>query len=124
MKVGFHVVPRARDASGGGTDGSWGNESLIYGLRYAPVANKLSGIGSWCTKYSREPGYSPIFRPIFRPQNAPRHPRASQRAQVSAQRQDHMPDVVKTQAFVDPGPVVDLVHPSTPNPPRSPNPPR
>jgi hypothetical protein len=25
MKVGFHVVPRARDAGGGGTDGSWCN---------------------------------------------------------------------------------------------------
>jgi hypothetical protein len=25
MKVGFHGVPRARDADGGGTDGSWGN---------------------------------------------------------------------------------------------------
>jgi hypothetical protein len=25
MKVGFHVVPRGRDAGGGGTDGSWGN---------------------------------------------------------------------------------------------------
>jgi hypothetical protein len=25
MKAGFHVAPRARDASDGGTDGSWRN---------------------------------------------------------------------------------------------------